>query len=403
MSDATPAVSPAPYESLGPADRRQRLKELAVVFLKLGTIAFGGPAAHIAMMDDEVVKRRKWLDRQTFLDLLAAANLIPGPSSTELAIYVGFQRAGWAGLLVAGACFILPAMLIVWLLAAIYAHYQAVPQASWLLYGIKPVIVAIVVQALWGLGKSAVKNVPTAVAGVLALGLALLGWSPLALLLVAGLLVMLLMNGRRLARSGTAAALLPVPLLAGLGTGAAPDVLVKPAGWASLFWAFAKVGAVVYGSGYVLLAYLQKDLVERWHWLSSQQLLDAVAIGQFTPGPVFTTATFIGYLVGGNWGAVAATLGIFAPAFLFVALVNPWVGRLRRSKWASGFLDGVTVASLALMAVVTWSLGRAAIVDGVTVGLAVVSLAAVLRFKVNSAWLVLCGGVVGYLVHVLQG
>lgn len=386
--------APAPYAQLSPAERAGRLRELAAVFTKLGTLAFGGPAAHVAMMDEEVVRRRGWLDRQRFLDLLAAANLIPGPSSTELAIYVGYNYGGWPGLLVAGACFIVPAMLLVWALSALYAHYQALPQATWLLYGIKPVIVAVVVHALWGLGKSALKNLPTTVAGAVALVLAFLGLSPLLLLVLSGLLVMLWQNGRPNG-GASAPALLP---LAGLLPGAAAAVAPT---WAGLFWAFVKIGSVVYGSGYVLLVFLQKDLVEHLHWLTAQQLLDAVAVGQFTPGPVFTTATFIGYLVGGNAGALAATAGIFLPAFALVAIVNPWVPRLRKSPWAGAFLDGVTAASLALMATVTWSLGRAALTDWLTIVLALVSLGAILRYKVNSAWLVLAGGAIGVAVHLL--
>jgi chromate transporter len=402
MADETRADGqPVPYHTLSPAERRLRLQELAAVFLKLGTTAFGGPAAHIAMMDEEVVRRRRWLDRQTFLDLLAAANLIPGPNSTELAIGVGYLYGGPVGLLVAGACFIVPAMAIVWVLAAIYVRYQAIPEVGWLLYGIKPVIVAIVAQALWGLSKSAVKTRVLGGVGVLALGLAVLGWNQLLVLLLAGGVVVLAANWRRLTGGGAAAALAPAPLLMGLGA-ASPEAPARAISWAGIFWAFAKVGSVIYGSGYVLLAFLQQDLVERLHWLSTQQLLDAVAIGQFTPGPVFTTATFIGYLLGGSGGAVAATLGIFAPAFLFVALVHPFVSRLRRSAWAAAFLDGVTVASLALMAQTTWLLGRAAVTDWLTALLALGSLAVVLRTKVNSAWLVAGGGVIGLVAHLLH-
>ncbi len=386
-----------------PAAPEKRLAELAAVFLKLGTIAFGGPAAHIAMMNEEFVTRRRWLDRQTFLDLLGATNLIPGPNSTELAIHIGYARAGWRGLIVAGSCFILPAMLIVWALAALYARYQTVPQAGWLLYGIKPVIIAIVAQALWGLRKSAIKGVPTAVAGAAVVGLSFLGVHEILLLLLAGLAVMLAANRGRVGGAGAAVAL-PVPGLLALGpesaAAMATGAVAAAPTWAKVFWFFLKIGSVLYGSGYVLLAFLQKDLVERWHWLSPQELLDAVAIGQFTPGPVFTTATFVGYLLAGSPGAIVATIGIFLPAFLLVAAVNPWVPRLRRSPWAAGFLDGVNAASLGLMAVVTWDLGRAALTDWLTVALALAALAAVLRYKVNSAWLVAVGGAVGLLSHL---
>jgi len=383
------------YAALAPTERRQRLRELATVFLKLGTIAFGGPAAHIAMLDEEVVRRRGWLDRQAFLDLIGAANLIPGPSSTELAIYVGQRRAGWRGLLLAGACFILPAVAIVWALAAVYARYQTLPQVGWLMYGVKPVIIAIVAQALWNLGRTAVKGWLTALVGAAVAVLAFFNVSPIPLLLAAGLLVMLAMNrGRGLAAFGPLA-------LPAAGSGAAAGLAVAAPTAASVFWFFLKTGAVLYGSGYVLLAFLQGDLVQRWHWLSPQQLLDAVAIGQFTPGPVFTTATFIGYLLAGSAGAATATVGIFLPAFAFVAIVNPFVPRLRQSPFTAAALDGVNVASLGLMAAVTVKLGGAALVDPLTVGLALVSLAVLLRYKVNSAWLVLGGAVLGLAWHRL--
>lgn len=386
-----------PYAELNAAERRQRLRELATVFLRLGSTAFGGPAAHIAMMDHELVGRRRWLDRQRFLDMMGAANLIPGPNSTEVAIHIGLERAGWRGLVVAGATFILPATLLVWGIAALYTRFQMVPQVGWLLYGVKPVIIAVVAQALWGLGKSALKDVPTAVVGAGVLLLSRLGIQELVLLLLAGVLVMLLRQPR-LPATVASVGWVAVPGLHALG-GAAPAFPAITVG--SVFWFFLKVGSVLYGSGYVLLAFLQRDLVERWHWLAPRQLLDAVAVGQFTPGPVFTTATFIGYLLAGNKGALVATIGIFLPAFVLVAAVNPWVPRLRRSPWAAGFLDGVNVASLGLMAAVTWELGQAALMDWVTVGLAVLSLALLLRLKWNSAWLVAAGGLVGLLSHLL--
>lgn len=392
------AEQSVPYIELNPKQQRQRLKELALVFLKLGTIAFGGPAAHIAMMDDEVVKRRQWLSRETLLDLLGVTNLIPGPNSTELAIHIGYERAGWRGLIIAGSCFILPAMLIVLALAAIYARYQTVPQIEWLLYGIKPVIIAIVVQALWQLGKKAAKDIPTTLAGIAVIVAFFLAANEILLLLLAGLGVMMVKNLRR-SRSGTAGAwLLPVSgVLAQAGTTAA----AAPASWVNVFLFFLKVGSVLYGSGYVLLAFLQRDLVERNQWLTSQQLLDAIAIGQVTPGPVFTTATFIGYLLAGNAGAIAGTIGIFLPAFVLVAVINPWVPRLRQSAWASSFLDGVNAASLGLMAVVTYTLGRTALVDWLTVIVALLSGIVVFRFKVNSVWLVLAGGVVGFVSRIV--
>ena len=388
-----------PYAELSPLQQKQRLQELALVFLKLGTIAFGGPAAHVAMMDDEVVKRRQWLSREHLLDLLGMTNLIPGPNSTELAIHIGYERAGWRGLIIAGSCFILPAMLIVWALAAVYARYQTLPELGWLLYGIKPVIIAIVVQALWQLGLKAAKDIPTIVAGVAVIVAFFLSVDELLLLLLAGLGVMLVKNLWR-TKNGTAGAML-LPISGVLTHVGSSPAVAAPATWLNVFLFFFKIGSVLYGSGYVLLAFLQRELVERNHWLTPQQLLDAVAIGQFTPGPVFTTATFIGYLLAGNAGALAGTIGIFLPAFVLVGVTNPWVPSLRQSPWVSSALDGVNAASLGLMAAVTYTLGRAALVDLLTVVLALLSAIVVFRFKVNSAWLVLAGGVVGLVAQLV--
>ncbi len=396
LSAAEPVPEAIAYSALPPAEQKQRLTELATVFFRLGTIAFGGPAAHVAMMDDEVVKRRRWMSRENLLDLIGVTNLLPGPNSTELAIHIGYERAGWRGLFVAGSSFILPAMVLVWILAAFYARYQTVPQVEWLLYGIKPVIIAVVLQALWKLAKKAAKNGPTVVAGIVAVGLYFSGLNEILLLLLSGLAVMLVENWRsRGTRTG--ALLLPFSgMLAQVGTTTA----AVSVGWAGVFLFFLKIGCVLYGSGYVLLAFLQRDLVEQNQWLTSQQLLDAIAIGQLTPGPVFTTATFVGYLLAGHAGAIAGTIGIFLPAFLLVGLVNPWVPKLRQSPWARGFLDGVNAASLGLMAGVTYTLGQAALIDWVTVGLAGLSAIAVFRYKVNSAWLVLAGGAIGLAFHL---
>ena len=389
---------PVSYAELDPQKQRQRLKELALVFLKLGAIAFGGPAAHIAMMDQEVVKLRQWLSGEQLLDLLGVTNLIPGPNSTELAIHIGYERAGWRGLIIAGSCFILPAMLIVWALATIYVRYQTLPQVEWLLYGIKPVIIAIVVQALWQLGKKAAKDIPTTLAGVAVIIAFFLGVNEILLLLLAGLGVMLVKWRNR---SGTIGAWL-LPITGVLAQTSSSPAAVAPVSWVNVFLFFLKVGSVLYGSGYVLLAFLQRELVEQNQWLTSQQLLDAIAIGQFTPGPLFTTATFVGYLLGGNAGAIAATIGIFLPAYDLVAITNPWVPKLRQSPWASGFLDGVNAASLGLMAVVTYTLGYAALVDWLTVVVALLSGIIVFRFKVNSVWLVLAGGIVGFLFRIVR-
>jgi chromate transporter len=375
---------------------RASLSELAGLFLKLGTIAFGGPAAHIAMMHDEMSRRRRWVNEERFLDLLGATNLIPGPSSTEMAIYLGYERAGWKGLILGGVCFILPAMLIVLAIAWAYMEYGATPQATWLLYGIKPVIVAIIVQALWGLLKTAIKRTPLAGAGLLVLGLYLAGLSPVALIFGSGLLVMFIANGWRFLRQArnTSTSMAVLPAL-GLSAAQAAGIIPVPFSLTTLFLTFLKLGSVVFGSGYVLLAFLRNDFVYRLGWLTDQQILDAVAVGQFTPGPVFTTATFIGYVVGGFPGAILATVGIFLPSFIFVAAVFPFVGMLRRSRWASGFLDGVNVAALGLMAGVTWQLGRAALIDWFTGVLALISAVLVFCFKINSAWLVLGGGIMG--------
>lgn len=380
--------------------QNQRLRELAQVFLRLGAIAFGGPAAHIAMMDDEVVKRRRWLSREDLLDLIGVTNLLPGPNSTELAIHIGYERAGWAGLLVAGSCFILPAMILVWLLAIVYVRYQTVPQVEWLLYGIKPVIMAIVLQALWKLGKKAAKDTPTTVAGIMAIAAYFAGFNEILLLILIGIVVMLIKNWQNGDRTTNGLYLLPLSeMLAQLGLGGATTAV--SIGWVSVFWFFLKIGSILYGSGYVLLVFLQRDLVERNHWLTSQQLLDAVAIGQVTPGPVLTTATFVGYLLAGNAGAIAGTLGIFLPAFVLVGIVNPWVRTLRQSPWTGGFLDGVNAASLGLMVGVTYTLGRAAIVDWLTIIVAVFSAIAVFQFKINSAWLVIAGGAIAIILHLL--
>jgi len=369
------------------------VKHLALLFLRLGTLAFGGPAAHVALMEDEVVRRRGWLSREQFLDLVSATNLIPGPNSTELAIHIGYQQSGWTGLVVAGSCFILPAMLIVAGLAWAYVRFGALPEVTGLLYGVKPVVMAVVFQALWRLGRTAVKTPFLALTGVGAVTLTVLGVHELLVLFGGGLFVTLARRGVRWRKPGPE---LLLPLYASAPfVPAAVTTAVVPLGLWPLFLFFLKVGSVLFGSGYVLLAFLHADLVERWRWLSEGQLLDAIAVGQVTPGPVFTTATFIGYLLAGPAGAVIATVGIFLPAFVFVAISSPFVPRLRRSRTAGAFLDGVNVASLALMAVVSWQLGREAIVDFTTATLTVASLILLLRFRLNSAWLVLGGGLLG--------
>jgi chromate transporter len=370
------------------------LADVVRLFLRMGFTSFGGPAAHNAMMRNEVVTRRGWLTDQEFLDLLGATNLIPGPNSTELAIHIGYRQAGWRGLVAAGTAFIVPAVLIVTVLAWAYVRYGTTPEATWLFYGIKPVIIAIVVQALWGLGRTAIRDVLTAGVGLGAVVLYFIGVNEIALLLAAGLTVVLLRNVRGAPRglSGVAIAL----------AAAAPAVITAvPFTLDRLFLIFVKIGSVLYGSGYVLLAFLHGDFVERLRWLTDRQLLDAIAIGQFTPGPVFTTATFIGYLLGGLPGALLATAGIFLPAFVFVAASHPLIPRMRRSAWTAALLDGVNVASLALMAGVAWHLGRSAIVDPLTAVVALAAFGLLVRVKVNSAWLVMGGAALGVIVRAL--
>ena len=381
--------------------------EVALLFLKLGCIAFGGPAAHIALMRQEVVVRRQWLSEQEFLDLLGASTLIPGPTSTELAIYLGYARAGRLGLVLAGALFILPAMLLVLAFAWAYVRYGATLQAAALLYGIKPVIIAVIVEAIYALLRPAVKHWRLGLVVIAALSLYLLGSNPLIPLLGLSLLVMLVENrgrlppGRRAAGVGRAGLIVPVlpaaPGAADALAHAVGPIATAVAGFslAALFLTFLKIGATLYGSGYVLLAFLRDDFVRRLGWLTDRQVLDAVAVGQFTPGPVFTTATFIGYLTGGWPGAIAATVGIFLPAFVLVATVYPLVPRLRTSPWTGAFLDGANAASLGLMAAVAWQLGATSIVDPFTTALALAAAVLLIRFRVNSAWLVLSGAVAG--------
>jgi chromate transporter len=346
------------------------------------------------MMEEEFVRRRAWLTREQFLDLVGAASLIPGPSSTEVAIYVGHRRAGWRGLLVAGVCFVLPAALMVTAIAWAYVRFGRLPAAGGALHGVKAVIIAIVAQALLAFGRTALKNRWLVALGIAAAAVSALGVAPVFVLLAAGIAS----AAARAARSpaGPASVLFP-------GAATATALAAGPASLTKLFLVFIKLGAVVFGSGYVLLAFLRADLVEQGHWITESQLIDAVAVGQFTPGPVFTTATFIGYLAAGVPGAVVATVGIFLPSFVFVAASGPLIPRLRRSRVAGGFLDGVNAGAVALMTVVGVQLARAAVVDVATAVLAVGSAVVLLRWKVNSAWLVLAGGIAGAVVQAATG
>jgi chromate transporter len=385
-----------PSSAGGSDNRKASLGELAFVFLKLGTIAFGGPAAHIAMMEDEVVRRRRWLSRERFLDLLGATNLIPGPNSTELAIHIGHTQAGWPGLLVAGAAFIVPAVIIVAIIAWAYVRYGALPQASAILYGIKPVIIAVVLQAIWSLGRAALKTRMLALFAAGALILSLLAINELAVLVFTGLAYCFVTTLKGTGWKKPFSGFYPQAALLQVAGTTAPGFGLLP-----LFLFFLKVGAVLFGGGYVLLAFLRGDLVERWHWLSDKQLLDAIAVGQVTPGPLFTTATFIGYVLAGPRGAALATLGIFLPAFVFVALSGPLVPRIRKSATAGAFLDGVNAAAIALMVLVTFELGRSALVDIFTLSLFFLSSFLLIRYRFNSAWLIAAGAVAGLAFHYL--
>jgi chromate transporter len=371
---------------------RGRLAEVAAVFLRLGFTAFGGPAAHVALMERELVARRAWVTPERFVDLFGTANLLPGPSSSELAIFLGYERAGLVGLLVAGVSFILPAALMTLGIAWGYEKYGALPRIGGALHGIAPVLVAIVLQAIVALAPKVLKAKRLVALAAVALLLAARGVDALPLLLATGACAMLLRPSMPHA-SPPAASLFLAPAV-----GLAATTLPQPT-TAAIALYFVKVGGSVFGSGYVLLAFLRADLVERFHWLTERQLLDAIIVGQFTPGPVFTTATFLGYLLGGVRGALVATLGIFLPGFVLVAVSRPLVARVRRSPIASAFLDGVNAAALSLMVLVSLQLGRAAISGPSTALLALVSLFSLVRWKLNPTWLIALGAAFGLLVY----
>ena len=373
-----------------------KIGQLSALFLKLGVTAFGGPAAHIAMMEEEVVTRRRWLTRERFLDLLGATNLIPGPNSTEMAIHIGFVRGGIVGLAVAGVSFILPAALITLGCAWVYDRFQTVPQAEALLYGIKPAVIAVILSAVWRLGKTAAKGPFLIGVGILVMLLVLFGINEIIALLCGGIVGIVWQLGSRWRKGKMLLgfAWLPSSKLAFMATAASPSSVTLP----SLGLFFLKIGCVLFGSGYVLVAFLQGGLVEQYQWLTQQQLLDAVAIGQFTPGPVLTTATFIGYVLAGPTGALVATLGIFGPSFLFVLATNPLIPRLRESAVAGAFLDAVNASAIGLMAAVTVELARHTLIDWGAWLIAIVAAAVLFRYKVNSAWLVLGGAAIGWLL-----
>ena len=385
MAEQTADISP----------NKAQLKEIAAAFLRLGFTGFGGAAAHIAMMEQEFVQKRKWLSREDFVDRVGAVSLLPGPSSTELAIYLGELRGGIAGLLIAGCSFILPSAVMVGALAWAYEKYGSAPQIEAVLFGVKPIVVALIVQAVWSLARVAVKSIELAVLAAVALGLAAMHVSAVALLIGTG--VAWIVAERFAGKRGEKAAsgMLLQGGAAAAGSVSLPSVL-------GVFLYFLKVGAVVFGSGYVLLALLRADLVEHLHWLTENQLLDAIAVSQGTPGPFFTVATFVGYVISGWKGAVIATLGMFLPAFVFVAVTAKYLPRLRKSPIAGAFLDGVNAAAVALMAFVGWQFARETLVSATTIGMAVIAAVLVMRFRVNSAWLILGGAVAGIAIRMLH-
>ncbi len=368
-----------------------KLKEIAILFFKLGSIAFGGPAAHIAMMEDEVVRKRKWMTQEHFLDLMGATNLIPGPNSTEMTMHCGHERAGWKGLFVAGFCFIFPAVVITAFFAWLYQEYGQLPEVEPFIYGIKPAVIAIIVMAAYKLGKKAVKNTMLGILGVLAIAVCLLGVNEIIVLLGCGLLGLLIyfLKGK----SGTLKTFIPLLLIQAIEPGKVAS--------AKILLSFLKVGAILYGSGYVLFAFLDSELVANG-WLTRQELIDAVAVGQITPGPVLSTATFIGWQMNGISGALAATLGIFLPSFLFVLLLNPLIPKMRKSKIIRAFLDAVNVAAVALIVAVCIEMSGEALIDWRTILIAIASLVTVFVFKkVNSAYVVLGGALMGYVLLLI--
>lgn len=376
------------------AERGSRLGEIASAFLRLGFVAFGGAAAHIAMMQQEFVERRKWLSREDFVDRVGAVSLLPGPSSTELAIYLGELRGGLLGMLISGCSFILPSAFLVGALAWVYQRYGSAPQLGAILFGVKPIVVALIVQAVWPLARAAVKSVELGILAAVVLGLAAMHVSTIALLIGTGVawIVAERFTAKASAAKAASGILVQGGVAAAASTVSAPTVI-------GVFLYFLKVGAVLFGSGFVLLAVLRADLVERLHWLTESQLIDAIAVSQGTPGPFFTVSTFVGYVMAGWRGAALATVGMFLPAFVFVAVTAKFLPRLRRSPTAGAFLDGVNAAAVALMAFVGFQFARETLLNVPAILMTVIATVLLLRFKVNSAWLVLGGAVVGFLVR----
>lgn len=372
---------PKDYKNLNKLEKIERHKEIGKVFFKLGTLAFGGPAAHIAMMDDEIIEKRNWISREKFMDLIGATNLIPGPNSTEMAIHLGFERGGGLGLLIGGIAFIFPAMAITLFFAYLYVRFGDIPQVGSILYGMKPVIIVIILNALFRLGKSVIKSKFYFILGIFIVGIYLLGIGEIPLLLLSGIFITLIKNRNRIKEKFFA---------------------VSPLSLMAIFLIFLKIGSVLYGSGYVLLAFLEAEFVDKLGILTNQQLVDAIAVGQFTPGPVFTTITFIGYLLKGFPGAIVATIGVFIPSFSLVWLLNPIIPKLRNSAWLSGILDGVNLGALALMAVVTVKLGITSLIDPISIFIFIISLFTIIKIKINSPWIILLGGIIGFLSNLVM-
>jgi chromate transporter len=396
-----------------PGEPHERWRALVLLFLKLGAISFGGPAAHIALMEDEVVRKREWMTRQQYLDTLGLTNLIPGPNSTEMAISIGFLRAGWAGLIIAGTSFIVPAGLLTAAVAWAYVRFGTLPLATHLLAGVKPAVIAVIALAVWRLGRVAVRSAWLAVLGLVALGAFLEKVNPVLILMGGGLLGLLWHGVDTLRKNKSAGSthilagliavqkwFVPPIILSILLPSAMPETRRVPLD--RLGWFFLKVGATLYGGGYVLFAFVEQGLVRDHHWLTQQQVLDAIAIGQFTPGPVLSTATFIGYLLGGGWGAVIATVAIFLPSFLYVALLGPVLPRVRRSVWMAAFLDAVNVCAVALMAGVTVKLAGDALRGWPMWVIALAAFAVLWKWKINPAWAVLGGGIAGLLLAAFR-
>lgn len=374
-------------------ENKADLKDIAKLFLKLGVIGFGGPAAHIAMMQSEVVVKRKWLTEQHFLDLIGATNLIPGPNSTEMTMHIGHEKGGWKGLVVAGLCFILPAVFITGIFAWLYKNYGQLPEVTPFVYGIKPTIIAIIIGAVYPLARKSLKTIPLTIIGILVLVGSLLNFYEIYLMFGAGLFALFL---ALIKSKNTLNNVFPLAFFQ------ITNVSLLSATNTNLFWIFLKIGAILYGSGYVLFAFLDTELVATG-LLSREQLIDAIAVGQFTPGPVFSSVTFIGYQINGFSGAVVATIGIFLPSFVFVALLNPMVKRMRNSTLFSAFLDAVNVASIAIILSVCIAMGKETITDWRTIVIAILSIALLFKYKkINSAFVVIGGSLLGYLLHLLN-